>query len=398
MALTALEIKSLTCPTDKKQIKKSDGNGLFIIVKSNSSKLWLMRFKYASKSYDLSFGAFPLVSLSKARELAKEARLLLNQGKNPVEEKRERKRRGNPEDKMFKVIALKWWEKDKGSWTVEYANKLNKLINKDMKDIEKIHIAELETFHITDLMLKIEATGALQKPSLVLSVINRVFRYALALRMVKINPAQFIQLRDMLKPLPKTMHFPAVTKTSDLVQLIRDIDTNELGSFCTIEALKLIPRIFLRPKEIRELRWEYIDFESRIISIPADKMKKSREHLVPMSTQVLKQLQEVKEMTGYSIFVFPNERNSGKPISKNVLTNRLRALGYTADVVSAHGFRSTASTILHEKGWEHNIIETQLAHLTGSSTSRAYNRSLYLPDRKIMMQEWSDFLEGLSSN
>ena len=126
-------------------------------------------------------------------------------------------------------------------------------------------------------------------------------------------------------------------------------------------------------------------------------MKRGREHIVPMSKQVIKHLKEVKTVTGYSKLVFPNQRDSSKPMSKNVLTNRLRDLGYPADVMSAHGFRSTASTILHEKGWNHDVIEAQLAHLTGSATSRAYNRSLYIADRKKLMQEWSNYLDQLSS-
>lgn len=117
--------------------------------------------------------------------------------------------------------------------------------------------------------------------------------------------------------------------------------------------------------------------------------------LVPLATQVVEQLQEIKRVTGYSPYVFPGQRSSDEPISKNVMTNRLRDLGYGADVMSAHGFRSTASTILHEQGWHHDVIETQLAHLTGTATSRAYNRSMYLADRVKMMQSWADQLDAL---
>jgi integrase len=126
-------------------------------------------------------------------------------------------------------------------------------------------------------------------------------------------------------------------------------------------------------------------------------MKRQREHLVPLAKQVIHQLQEIKKITGYSKYVFPGERDSDKPISKNVMTNRLRVLGYAADVMSTHGFRSSASTILHEQCWDHDAIEVQLAHLTGTATSRAYNRSIYLVKRTKMMQEWADYLERLKS-
>jgi integrase len=190
----------------------------------------------------------------------------------------------------------------------------------------------------------------------------------------------------------------AITVPNELARLIRDIDSNDSGTFCSIEALRLIPRVFLRPKEIRALKWSYIDFEARMIRIPEEEMKRDREHLVPMARQVYEQLLRIKNTTGYSPFVFPNERNSDLPISKNVLVNRLRALGYEADVMSAHGFRSTASTILNEDGWNPDVIEAQLAHLTGTATSRAYNRAIYLPERKKMMQEWADYLDELVSS
>jgi len=396
MKLTALEVKSIICPDDKKQIKKSDGNGLFLLVKSNGSKLWRMRFKYASKHQELAFGKYPIVTLSKARELTKEARLLLSQGINPMVERRERKQKSNPQGKMFQAIALKWWEQQKGSWTTEYQVRVKRWIIQDTTSIAKINIEEIDAGHITELMLSIEASGALTKAPNILSMINRIFGYALAHRLTRTNPAQGLPLRDIIKPLPKTKHRSAITNPTELAKLIYDIDTTESGSFCTIEALKLIPRIFLRPKEIRELKWEYIDFEDRIIRIPAEDMKRGREHLIPMSSQVLEQLKMVKSMTGYSRYVFPNDRDSNKPLSKNVMTNRLRALGYSADVVSAHGFRSTASTLLHEQGWNHDVIETQLAHLIGTATSRAYNRSIYLSERKNMMQEWANYLDELN--
>jgi integrase len=396
MKLTALEVKSMVCPENKKQIKKSDGNGLFLLVKSNGSKLWRMRFKYASKHQELAFGKYPLVTLSKARDLTKEARLLLAQGINPTTERRERKQKSNPQGKMFQAIALKWWEQQKGSWTTEYQVRVKRWIIQDTTSIAKINIEEIDAGHITELMLSIEASGALTKAPNILSIINRIFGYALAHRLTRTNPAQGLPLRDIIKPLPKIKHRSAITNPTELAKLIYYIDKTESGSFCTIEALKLIPRIFLRPKEIRELKWEYVDFEDRIIRIPAVDMKRGREHLIPMCSQVFDQLTMVKSMTGYSRYVFPNDRDSNKPLSKNVMTNRLRALGYSADVVSAHGFRSTASTLLHEKGWNHDVIETQLAHLIGTATSRAYNRSIYLSERKNMMQEWANYLDELN--
>lgn len=399
MPLTVLEVKKTSCPDDKLQIKKSDGNNLFLLVKKGGSKLWRLRFRHAGKYQEMALGKYPSISLGEARKLAEQARASLINGINPMDVRRQRKRaKTTSKDKLFESIGLKWWEQQKDSWSEDHAARVKRWLQIDSKTICNLNIEEIDAGHITELMLAIEASGSPKKAPNILAVINRVFGYALAHRLTRSNPAQGLPLGDILKPLPPVKHRAAIVKPSELAQLIKDIDTTQSGNYCTIEALKLIPRVFLRPVEIRSLKWEYIDFDGRLIRIPAETMKKKREHLVPMSRQVAVQLQEVKAVTGYSELVFPNQRDSSKPMSKNILTNRLRDLGYPADVVSAHGFRSTASTILHEKGWNSEVIEVQLAHLTGTATSRAYNRSLYLAERTKLMQEWSDYLDELSKS
>ncbi|MGA4604240.1 tyrosine-type recombinase/integrase [Pseudoalteromonas maricaloris] len=397
MSLTALEVKTISCPADKKQIKKFDGNGLFLLVKNNGSKLWRMRFKLSGTYKELALGQYPTIPLVEARKLAEEARVSLIQGINPIEERRERKRSHSAIDRQFQNVALKWWEQQKDSWSADYQARVKRFITKDCKSLSKFPIEQIDAGHITEVMLSIEASGTPKKAPLILTIINRIFGYALAHRLTRYNPAQGLPLKDIIKPLPKVRSHSAIIKASELGKLIYDIDTTPTGSFCTVEALKLIPRVFLRPNEIRNLKWEYVDFEEKLIRIPATEMKKDRDHLVPLSKQVIKQLKYIQDYTSYSIYVFPSQRDSHKPMSKNVMTNRLRDLGYAADVMSAHGFRSTASTILHEQGWNHDAIEAQLAHLTGTNTSRAYNRSIYLPERKKMMQQWSNYLEQLSS-
>lgn len=396
MPLTAQEVKNISCPDGKSQIKKSDGNNLFLLVKSSGAKLWRLRYRHAGKYQEMALGKYPSISLAEARRMAEEARASLIHGINPMDERRDRKRiRTASKDKLFSTIAIKWWEQQKDSWSEDHASRVKRWLLVDSKSICGLHIEEIDAGHLTELMLAIEAGGTSKKAPNILAVINRVFGYALAHRLTRNNPAQGLPLRDILKPLPPVKHRAAIVKPNELARLINDIDTSKSGNYCTIEALKLIPRLFLRPSEIRNLKWEYIDFDECLIRIPAEEMKREREHLVPLSKQVVQHLQDIKAVTGYSKLVFPNQRDSSKPMSKNILTNRLRELGYPADVMSAHGFRSTASTILHEKGWNHEVIEVQLAHLTGTATSRAYNRSLYLAERTKLMQEWSDYLNDL---
>ena len=395
MALTAMDVKKAACPEGKQQTKKSDGNGLFLLVKINGSKLWRMRYRFNNKYQELALGQYPTIPLAEARTMAAQARVQLVQGINPAEERRTKKRVSKEGDRVFGTVALTWWGQQESSWSDDHAKKVKRWIAVDMRPLARLAVDAIDQGHITELMLSIEATGKRRAASTILSVINRIFGYALAHRYTRSNPAQGLPLSDILKPMPKVEHRAAITKPLALGQLIRDIDTTKSGSYCTVEALKLIPRLFLRPKEIRCLKWEYVDFDQKLLTIPAGEMKRKREHLVPLATQVVEQLQEIKRVTGYSPYVFPGQRSSDEPISKNVMTNRLRDLGYGADVMSAHGFRSTASTILHEQGWHHDVIETQLAHLTGTATSRAYNRSMYLADRVKMMQSWADQLDAL---
>lgn len=395
MALTAMEVKRLTCPEGQKQIKKSDGNSLYLLVKSSGSKLWRMRYRFGGKYQELALGQYPTIPLLEARNMAAHARAQLVQGINPADERRAKKRESKQDERIFNAVAIAWWGQQESSWSDDHAKKVRRWIAVEMKPLGKLPVDAIDQGHITELMLAIEAAGNRRAAPIILSVINRIFGYALAHRYTRNNPAQGLPLGDILKPMPKVQHRAAITKPLVLGQLIRDIDRTESGSYCTVEALKLIPRLFLRPKEIRCLKWGYIDFDHKLLVIPAEDMKRGREHLVPLADQVIEQLQAVQEITGYSPYVFPSQRSSDKPLSKNVMTNRLRDLGYSADVMSAHGFRSTASTILHEQGWHHDVIETQLAHLTGTATSRAYNRSIYLAERTKMMQSWADQLDAL---
>ncbi|WP_027874492.1 tyrosine-type recombinase/integrase [Spongiibacter marinus] len=395
MSLTALEVKRASCPKSQKLCKKSDGNGLFLLVKNNGSKLWRFRYRFSGTYQELAFGRYPTIPLVEARNMAARARAQLVQGINPAEERRARKRVSTTGERVFGAVALVWWGRQKSSWSADHARKINRWITVDMKPLAKLPVDVIDQGHITELMLSLEASGKRRAAPVILSLINRIFGYALAHRYTRSNPAQGLPLGDVLNPMPKVTHRAAITTSIALGQLIRDIDQTDSGSFCTVEALKLIPRLFLRPKEIRCLKWEYIDFDQKLLVIPAEEMKRSRDHLVPLADQVLEQLQAIQKVTSYSWYVFPSLSNSDKPISKNVMTNRLRSLGYAADVVSAHGFRSTASTILHERGWHHDVIETQLAHLVGTATSRAYNRSEYLAERTRMMQSWADHLDAL---
>jgi integrase len=398
MKLTAAEVKSLKCPPDKSSIKVFDGHGLFIIVKSNGSKLWRYKYKFGKKEHELALGKFPDVSLADARKAHQQAKALLVQGISPVEERRERKKSALTEHAVFGVVALAWWEKENSRWTNETAKKYKGYIDKDLKRLSKLTLDKIDYSIISKIMIALETADTPKKASSVLSVIRRVFNYAQAKEFINRNPTIGIKLSDLLRPMPDVEPRAAITDLDQLRELIQDIDSNKLGTFLSQEALKLAPRVFLRPVEIRSLKWKYIKFEQKRIFLPIEVMKKNREFIVPMSCQVIEQLREIQKHTGRGEYVFPNAIDSSKFMSKNVLTNRLRALGYAADIMSAHGFRSTSATIIVEElEYDEVVVDTQLAHLVGTKTSRAYIRAKYLRSRTKMMQEWCDYLEELKS-
>jgi integrase len=285
MPLIATEVKSLICPPDKKQIKKADGNGLFILVKSNGSKLWRMRYKYAKKCQELSLGKYPATTLADARKATEKARSLLVQGINPAEVKRERKKAYLRDEALFSDVALLWWEKEKSGWSDDHVKKVKRWIESDLKKLSKLALDKIDYSLIVDTMILIESKGTPRKASPILSVINRIFNYAKALRLTNHNPADGLKLREILKPLPKVRHRSAILDVEQLAFLIHDIDHNESGTLCSIEALKLIPRIFLRPGEVRNLKWEYVKLERKRIYLPKEVMKKDHDFIVPLSIQ-----------------------------------------------------------------------------------------------------------------
>jgi len=397
MALTALQVEKVTCPKGTSRKKFADTGktkGLFLYVTAVGAKTWHFRFAIAGKTEYMPLGTYPETTLKIARKKVEEARNLIAQRINPMDEIRER---AKPADasRTFGTIAIKWWAIQQHSWKQEHAHKVKIWIERDCKSIANLDVSEIDAGHITEIMQSIDNAGHGKTCVPVLAVIARIFGYALGNRLTRNNPAQGFPLRDVIRPLTPTVHRAAITDPKALGQLLRDIRDLESGSYGVQQALKIMPYLFLRPKEIRGLRWEYIDWDAKLIRLPASEMKKARNHLAPMSKQVMAILTEIQQVTGYAAYVFPNERDASKPLSKNVITNRLRAMGYGGDVMTAHGFRGTASTLLNEQGWDSTVVEMQLAHLTGTKTSRAYNAAQHLSERTRLMQAWADYLDAL---
>ena len=373
--------------------KYFDGGGLFLFIPTSGSKLWRMSYRFEGKSKLLSFGDYPTLSLKDARERRDAAKKLLAQGIDPSEHKREaRKARLTAQRDSFQNVAREWHEtrlaefSDKHRGTVMY-----RLETYIFPGIGAKHIAGLDTQDILAVIKPLEQKGCYETSRRLLQIINQVFRYAIVTGRAKHNIAA--DLRGALRP-RKVTHRAALVEPGKVGQLLRDIDAYE-GYFPLVCALKLAPLVFTRPTELRAAQWKEFDLDDREWRIPAERMKMRRQHIVPLSTQAVSILADLYDATGDGAYLFPSIRTATRPISDATMLNALRRMGYQKQEMSVHGFRSIASTLLNELGYNRDWIERQLAHGEANDVRAAYNYAEYLPERRRMMQEWSDYLDKL---
>ncbi len=237
-----------------------------------------------------------------------------------------------------------------------------------------------------------ESRGAIETAHRAHQTCSQVFRYAIATGRAERDPST--DLRGALPPTRKK-HHASLTNIKAVSELMRAIDGYQ-GHFATKCALRLAALLFVRPGELRKAEWSEFNFDTAEWRIPAEKMKMRVTHIVPLSAQAISILRELQPLTGQRKFVFPCVRTPTRPMSENTVNAGLRRLGYTKEEMTGHGFRSMASTLLNEQGWNRDAIERQLAHAERNNIRAAYNYAEYLPERKKMMQHWADYLDALS--
>lgn len=384
--------------------KLADGDGLSIQINPTGSRLWLFRYRYAGREKMLRFGGYPEVSLKRAREKRRAARDLLDHGTDPSADRKQRQ----ADDGTFKAVAEEWLAKQKrlSPGTIEQLR--SRLETYLYPKIGKLDVASIEPPDLLAALRSIESKGRHDTAHRCRSVAGRVFRYAIAIGRAKRDPSA--DLRDALASV-ETTHHAAITTPEDVGKLMRAI-AGYAGFSSVTAALQLAPLVFVRPGELRGARWSEFtfdledpeDLEERkkrpdpIWRIPAARMKMRADHLVPLSRQAVAILREQHAISGTGTFVFPSVRTVEKPISENSINAALRGLGYTGEQMTGHGFRTTASTLLHEmQRFDSDVIERQLAHTEGNKSKAAYNRAEHLPERRTMMQAWADYLDGLKA-
>jgi len=380
----------------EKPYKLTDGGGLYLFVSPAGGKLWRMKYYFDRSEKLLSLGPYPALSIAEARKRLTEAREQIANGIDPgVHKKAVRAAERAINENSYEVIAREWITKHYTIWAASHETKIIARQENDIfphiggRPVNKITAPELLA-----VLRMIEQRGALDTAHRALQDCSRIFRYAIATGRAERDPAA--DLRGALSP-AKEGHFATITEPKAIGDLLRAIDAygGSGGSVIVAAALRLAPYVFVRPGELRRAEWKEFDFEKMEWRIPAEKMKMRQTHIVPLSRQVLEILHDLKPHTGHGVYLFPSLRTDTRPISDVALLAALRRLGFAKEEMTIHGFRSMASTLLNEQGYNRDWIERQLAHGERNNVRAAYNYAEYMPERRRMMQQWADYLDRL---
>jgi integrase len=375
--------------------KLYDGGGLFLLVHPNGSRYWRFKYRFGDKEKLFAIGVYPDVTLSEARAKALDARRIVSEGADPViERRRHRANSATSAAETFQAMAEEWMASRTDVWSPSYREAVQSALAANLcAQLGQLPIRSISVPVLREALLLMERRGALVALRKVRMWASMVFRYAIATGRAENDPAA--PLRGTFKA-HKGGHFAALTKPSELGQLlarIRDYD----GSIITRCGLLLLAYTFTRTTELRASEWTEFGLDGASWTIPAERMKTDVSHYVPLSRQALQILVEIRALTGSSRWVFPNERNSQKPMSENTMLYALYRLGYHGRA-TVHGFRASASTILNEVlGFDKDVVERQLAHKEPNKVRAAYNRAEYLAERREMMQRWADYIDDIAS-
>lgn len=396
----------------------SDGDGLYILFSvKGGSHGWRMDYSLDGRRKTLSLGTYPDTSLALARQKADEFRQLIAQGLDPSDvrkterqktlktlEAERRQEQGLPAEGSFEHVAREWHQ------TVHIAKvspghaerTLTRLTQDVFPWLGSMPIASISAPKLLETLRRVEKRGAIETAHRIRQACGQIFRYGIAIGACERDPAH--DLRDALSPVV-VQHHAAITDPQKLGGLLRAFH-DYTGLPVTCAALKLAPLVFLRPGELRQAEWAEFDLDAGLWTIPASRMKRLKQqkisgapHVVPLATQAVAILNELRPLTGRGRYVFPSPRTPERPMSENGVLSAMRRMGFGKDEMTGHGFRATARTLLVERlGEKEAVVEAQLAHSVRDTLGRAYNRTEFLEQRKAMMQKWADYLDNLRRN
>jgi integrase len=394
MPLTATFVDKVKATGAATGDKHADGGGMYLLVKP-VGKYWRMDYRFDGKRKTLALGVYPEVSLAKARARRTEAREKLAEGVDPNEAKRAGKSAKTAAVTTFETVARTWLAKTAANRAESTQEKNTSWLERNVfPTLGNLPIGAIGPRDVLDALHKIEARGAIESAHKIKQLCGQVFRFAVAGGLAERDVTA--DLRGALSAVPKA-HYAAITDPAQVGPLLRAIDAYS-GHPYARAALQLSPLLFVRPGELRSAEWSEFDLDAAEWRIPGVKMKMRSDHLVPLSVQSIEILRSVHRMTSGGKYVFPSIRTAERCMSENTVNAALRGMGYTKEVMTAHGFRAMARTILDEVlGERVDLIEHQLAHAVKDPNGRAYNRTAHLPARREMMQRWADYLDEIKS-
>jgi integrase len=387
--LTDTELKALR-PRDR-PYKRSDARGLYVIVNPDGARWWRFRYRVGGREKLISLGTYPDTSLKLAREKRDDARRDLAAGIDPSAQRLAAKMAAAD---TFEAIGREWLKVQEPKLSAATRAKAEWILTTFVfPHIGSRPIGEIEATDVLRLLRRVESRGKHETAHRTRQRCSQIFRFAVASARARRDVT--VDLRGALAAV-KTESLAAIVEPARIGELLRAIEGYQ-GHPAVTAALKLAPYVFVRPGELRAAEWSEIDVADSAWRIPAERMKMKSPHVVPLASQSLDIIEELRLLTGGGRFLFPSLRTAARCMSENAITAALRRLGYSGDEMTWHGFRAMASTRLNELGFAPDIIELQLAHRERDKVRAAYNRAERLADRRSMMQQWADYLDGLRS-
>ena len=406
-------IRSIKPGDPRKRLSDGDGLYLRLFVKGGAHG-WRLDYTHNGVRKNLSLGTYPDTGLALARKKADEARRLVSAGTDPSDVRKAAKATalraraadaladaGLPPADSFEAVAREWLGTVHGVKVSDgHADRTRIRLEQDVFPwLGRRPVGGIKPAELLACLRRVEERGAIETAHRVNQASGQVFRYAIASDRCDRDPTA--DLREALTPI-QARHHAAITDPKRVGELLRACDSYR-GHPITRAALALAPLLFQRPGELRHAEWAEIDMDAGLWTIPADRMKRSKQgkangpdHLVPMSRQAVAILADLQPLTGAGRYVFPSMRTKDRPMSDAAVLAALRRMGFPKDEMTGHGWRATARTMLDERlGVDVAVIEAQLAHSVGDSLGRAYNRTEFLDQRRAMMQTWADYLDRL---
>ena len=374
----------------EKDLTLHDGDGLFMIVKTSGKKLWRFRYQRpATKQRTMmGLGAFPALSLADARGLRADYLALLANGIDPqIQAEVAEEQQQIALDSIFSTVAANWFQLKSKSVTHDYAKDIWRSLEKDVfPAIGELPVQQIKARTLVEALESIKARGALETVRRLVQRINEIMIYAVNTGLIDANPASGV---GMAFEKPKKQNMPTL-RPEELPKLMRSLVMSNLSvpTRCLIEWQLLT---LVRPSEASGAQWAEIDLDAKLWTIPAERMKAKREHIVPLSPQALEILEVMKPISAHREHVFPSRNDPRQPMNSQTANAAIKRIGYSGKLV-AHGLRSIASTAMNEKGFNADLIEAALAHSDRNEVRRAYNRTTYIEQRKVIMDWWGDFV------